>query len=374
MTDNPEQPGADERTSVIPMTGAVDDAQGWFDQRMHDFLQALCWNEQAEPRGAVERRALATAARDMIERVGFANPADTAPGGLHENWPHDSVLQPNQLLANTYQVRAVLARGGIGEIYRARHRDLRTDHAIKILLLSHTLDMTLSAMLMDEARLLQTIRHEGVVGCHGLLRDADGRLLLVMEHIHGSTLSARLRAGPIAEPELGALTRRLLEAVGAVHAAGVVHRDLSPDNIMLKNDDAATPVLIDFGVACGATETEEQRILVDFAGKLSWIAPERVGGETGNADTRSDLYSLGLVLAAAARGHKLDMGSDMESARAARTAIPDLTGIPAPLDHLLARLLAPDPADRPSTAADALALLASPAPSGWDRMRSVLRR
>ncbi len=356
----------DEATAIVPATGAADDAQRWFDRRMHDFLHALSHTERGDLRGTVERHALAAAARDMIERVGFAGPGEIAPDA---NWPRDAVLQPGQLLANSYQVRAVIARGGVGEIYRARHRDLRTEHAIKILLLRHTLDLLLTTMLMDEARLLQTIRHDGVVGCHGLLRDGDGRLLLVMDYIDGPTLAARLREGPIAQASLVRFARRLLEAVGAVHAAGVVHRDLSPDNIMLAAGDATRPVLIDFGVACLATQPEGQRILVEFAGKLSWIAPERLGGEDAVSDARSDLYSAGLVLAAAALGRRLDMGADLESARAARKTVPDLTGVPPPLDRLLDSLLAPKPADRPATAADALALIEPAAPSLWRRMR-----
>ncbi len=346
-------------------------ARSWFDDRLHAFLGAIAFDADHRPRPPLEQRALATAARDMIERLSLRTPGEASP-----DWPGAAVLQPNQLLANTYIVRAMVARGGIGEIYRARHRDLRTDHAVKILLPQHTLDMTLATMLQEEARHLSRVRHAGVVGCQGLLRDADGRLLLVMDYVRGATLSARLREGPMAVGDLVAMTHGLAAALGAVHAAGIVHNDLSPDNIILADDHCATPVIVDFGVARPMVEPDDVQLLVDFAGKYSWISPEQLGPAAGAPpDPRSDLYSLGLVLAAAALGRKLDMGSDAETARAARRTVPPLEGVPEKLARLAAALLAPDLADRPASAAAALALLdGAPARPGLlDRLRRIGR-
>ena len=145
-------------------------------------------------------------------------------------------------------------------------------------------------MLVQEARLLARVRHGGVVGGLGLLRDGDGRLLLAMEHVRGCTLAARLAAGALPWPEVLALAHSLLAALGAVHEAGLLHNDLAPDNIILREDSAADPVLIEFGLATALDEHADQgAIELEFAGKLSWISPERLAGSAGAADARRPL-------------------------------------------------------------------------------------
>ena len=347
---------APDPTLVVPATAAAglshelsglggldgDGARAWFDERLHAFMAALSHDAAGRSRTGLERRALATAAREMVARIGWAD-AEHGPGAS---------LGSDQVLANTYQVRGLIARGGIGEVYRARHRDLRTDHAIKILLPQHTLDMMHVTMLLNEARLLSAIRHDGVVAFQGLLRDADQRLMLVMEHVRGRTLADRIAEGPMPLSELLALTAGLAGALGAAHAANVVHTDVSPGNIILRDDSAHAPVLIDFGLARSLHEPADTQLLVDFAGKYSWVSPEQLAGPDAPIDARSDVYSAGLVLAAAARGEKLPMGQDANTARAARAAVPDLDGVPAALRPLLARALDPDPAHRIPTAVD----------------------
>jgi tRNA A-37 threonylcarbamoyl transferase component Bud32 len=328
--------------SGLAALGGSQSARTWFDQRLRDFATALSHDQTGRLRSPVERRALAAAARDMIERL-----TTRASGKAAHIWPGDALLQPGQLLANTFYVRALIARGGVGEIYRARHRDLKTEHAIKILLPHHALDPTLVTLMLEEARLLLCVQHEGVVGCQGLLRDADGRLMLVMDYLRGSTLSARLREGPLLAPDLTQLARRLAAALSAIHAQKIVHQDISPDNIMLCDDSCDRPKIIDFGLARSNATPDETQLLVDFAGKFSWVSPEQLTGQVEAVDFRSDLYSLGLVLAAAGRGRRLDMGSDPASARAARLGIPVLDGVPEPVASLVWQLLAPRPAIGP---------------------------
>ena len=362
----------DESTEIVPATAAAtappapaaagdgpplpEAGRSWFDNRLHDFVQALATDATGHPRSTDARQALAAAARDLIDRIANQRPLDEPDPG----WPRDAVLQPHQLLANTFEVRSLVATGGVGQIYRARHRDLRTEHAVKILLPRHTLDPALTAMLITEARLLSRVRHPGVVDCLGLLRDTDGRLLLVMEHIRGGTLSARLHDGPLTEPELLSLARRLLESLAFIHAAGVVHNDLAPDNIILRDDNAADPVLVDFGLARPldpAIAPETDAVAIDFAGKFSWVSPERLSAPGAPPDPRSDLYGAGLVLAAASTGQRLAMGTDTASATAARQALPALEGVPQVLHPMLAALLQPSRDSRPGTADIALRLL-----------------
>ncbi len=346
------QSGTPDSTEILPAAGlaslpdSADNTNGqvsgrtWFDRRLRDFNHALLHTQAGQRRPAAERQALAAAARDMIQRVGLRDlehkPADWA----------DTVLQADQLLVNTYFVRALIARGGVGEIYRARHRDLKTEHAIKILLPRYALDPTVLNLMLEEARLLQRVRHEAVVGCQGLLRDTDGRPMLVMDYLRGRTLSARLRYGPLPQADLIILAARLATGLSALHAQRLVHQDISPDNIILVDDSCAAATIIDFGLARSLDAPENAHRNIDFAGKFSWCSPEQLSSRAAHVDARSDLYSLGLVLAAAARGTRLDMGSDLASARAARHSVPPLAGVQEPVATLLRHLLAPSPAMR----------------------------
>jgi serine/threonine protein kinase len=127
------------------------------------------------------------------------------------------------------------------------------------------------------------------------------------------------------------------------------HQDISPDNIILCDDSCAEAKIIDFGLARTIAGSDVQGH-IDFAGKYFWMLPEQMPGAPVPADIRSDLYSLGLVIAAASRGRKLEMGNDLESAREARLTTPSLDGVPAHCAALLRRLLAPDPRQRLSSA------------------------
>ncbi len=345
-------PGPADSTEILPaaalagLPDTTNEADGqvsgraWFDRRLRDFNHALLHTQTGQRRPAAERQSLAAAARDMIQRVGLRDPEHKAT-----DWA-DTVLQADQLLVNTYFVRALIARGGVGEIYRARHRDLKTEHAIKILLPRYALDPTVLTLMLEEARLLQRVRHEAVVGCQGLLRDTDGRPMLVMDYLRGRTLSARLRDGPLPQADLILLAARLASGLSALHAQGLVHQDISPDNIILVDDNCAAATIIDFGLARSLDAPENTHRNIDFAGKFSWCSPEQLSSRATNVDARSDLYSLGLVLAAAARGTRLDMGNDLASARAARHGVPPLGGIQEPVATLLRHLLAPSTATR----------------------------
>src|SRR5215471_7934666 len=263
--------------------------------------------------------------------------------------PTAAVLTPGNLLGNTYVIEALLARGGMGEVYRARHVELGTEHAIKIILPSLADDPKIVQLFRDEARKLGRVNNDAVVDYEGFFRDERGLRYLVMEFVHGESLDQILRGRRLEADEVLRLRDRLARGLAAAHEKGIVHRDVSPENILLPGGSVDRAKLIDFGIAKSTDPSGMTVIGGDFAGKYSYVSPEQVGLFGGRVDLRSDIYSLGLVLAAAAMGFgkKLDMGSTAPTMIAARQKVPDLSEVPAVLRPVIARMLEPRPDDRP---------------------------
>jgi hypothetical protein len=171
----------------------------------------------------------------------------------------------------------------------------------------------------------------------------------VTEFVPGESLEQLLRRRRLEPDEVLRLRDRLALGLAAAHEMGIVHRDVSPENILLPDGDIDRAKLIDFGIAKSMDPSGLTIIGSDFAGKYSYVSPEQVGLFGGRVDLRSDIYSLGLVLAAAAIGfgRKLDMGNSAPTMIAARQHVPDLSEVPAPLRPVIARMLEPRPDNRP---------------------------
>lgn len=262
-------------------------------------------------------------------------------------------IPPDTLLVNTYRVERLLGGGGMGEVYLVRHAGLGTRHAIKVIRPEMALNRQVMDLFYREARVLRGVRHEAVVSYDGFVRDDQGRDYLVMEYVEGPSLADRLRQGPLSPPEVLALRNRLAAGLSEAHRKGAVHRDISPDNVILPDNRIESAKLIDFGV-CKLTDPAQETILgSSFAGKYQYASPEQLGLFGGVVEARSDLYSLGLVLAAAARGRPLEMGTTIEAAVRSRQSVPDLSGVSVGLQSWLSVMLQPDPARRPASA-DAL--------------------
>jgi serine/threonine protein kinase len=288
--------------------------------------------------------------------------ADGPTRAMLEGQPAGSIV-PGSLVLNSFVVRTLLARGGMGEIYRVRHRDLKTDHAIKVIVPEFRNESKVVRLFHEEGRLLSRIRHEAVVACAGLFRDADGRSMLLLEYLDGPSLSQVMRRGPLSLSALEALVRRLAAGLDAIHAAGIVHRDISPDNILLPGDNPAHAKIIDFGLARALQDGQASRDGLDFAGKYSFASPEQLGMAGGAIGIASDIYSFGLLIVAAARGERLAMGQTMAEAIAARRHIPPLEGVPDRLRSLVERMLHPQPHRRPTDLAALLRPLARSEPT-----------
>jgi serine/threonine protein kinase len=268
-------------------------------------------------------------------------------------------LVPGQILGNTFEILALLGCGGMGAVYRARHVELDTLHAIKVILPELAGDPRVVSLFQEESKKLRKLRHDAIVGYEGFLRDGSGLRFLVMEYVDGPSLAKVLKLGPLDLAQLRQLRDRCWAGLEAAHAKEIIHRDISPDNIILVDGRPDLAKIIDFGIAKSSDPEATTMFRGDIAGKYAFISPEQVGANRNPVDERSDIYSLGLVLAAAARGTRLDMvGDSLADVIERRRAVPDLAGIPAEIRGEIEQMLAPDPLARPKT----LAALLDPEP------------
>lgn len=255
------------------------------------------------------------------------------------------------LINGTYVIEEFLARGGMGEVYRARHSDHGTQHAIKVIVPALARNETVVQLFIREAGALERINNDAIVRYQGFLRDETGARYLVMEFVDGEPLGTVLRQRRLEPEEVLALLDRLGNGLAAAHELGIVHRDISPENIIVPRGDIRRAKLIDFGIAKSAGPGDPTLIGSDFAGKFSFVSPEQAGLFGAVVDLRSDIYSLGLVLAAAALGFgkRLDMGATPASVIQARQSVPDLSVLPPALRPIISHMLQPLPQDRPGS-------------------------
>jgi tRNA A-37 threonylcarbamoyl transferase component Bud32 len=197
----------------------------------------------------------------------------------------------------------------MGEVYRARHLHLDEIRIIKVTKPDPIGDGSESARFQGEARIATLVRHPNVAGLYDFSRLPDGSFYMVWEFIDGVTLEEWLRRhGPMPPRQALEVARQVLAGLSEIHAQGIVHRDLAPDNIMLREASGGRlqAKIIDLGIAKRvATEAPQMTSTGMFVGKLKYCSPEQAGalsrGET--LDGRSDLYSFGAVLYEMLTGH-----------------------------------------------------------------------
>jgi serine/threonine-protein kinase len=256
-------------------------------------------------------------------------------------------------LSGIYELDERIASGGMGEVYRG-HNIQTGDHvAIKIVLPEFARDQTILSLFRKEASILNHLSHDAVVRYHVFTIDPGiGRPYLAMEFVDGQSLFDVMRRGPMSAPDVRRLCHRLTSGLSAVHQAGAVHRDLSPDNIILPGGRVERAKIIDFGIARSANVGGETLIGGKFAGKYNYVSPEQLGLYGGEVSEQSDIYSLGLVLTAALRGKPLDMSGSQYEVIEKRRTVPDLSDIDPDFRELIEAMLQPDPRDRPASMAE----------------------
>jgi tRNA A-37 threonylcarbamoyl transferase component Bud32 len=330
--DRPDPPRAGDATALMTGAGTVLDDLAAAETRVLDE------DDKTSP------PPVGPAAR-LEASPGAAPPRRVAPSPAARDG--DRGLQPGTVLFGEYEIVNVLGVGGMGEVYRARHRRLDEHRAIKVMHAELSKRKGASEFFYREAKALLAVRHPAVVHCHDLLSDDAGRVYLIMEMIEGVPLSRKLSEGPLSVDDVAVLGARVAHGLAAAHRKGVIHRDLSPDNIVLPGGRVQDAKIIDFGIA-KLLEQGEGTIVDGFKGKLSYASPEQLGFFGGKLDGRSDLYSLGLVLAAAALGRPMPMGTTVMEAVDARRSFQTLPdAIPVGLRSAIQPLLALDPKDRP---------------------------
>lgn len=287
-------------------------------------------------------------------------PSTTSAGGQPAVKPVTTVTA-GTLIMGTYEIEKLINSGGMGEVYRGRNIHNDELVAIKIVLPSLAHDPKIVALFQKESTVLSRLAHEAIVRYHVFTNDPTiGRPCMVMEFVSGTALADRIEQGPMPLDDVKVMLRRVASGLEKAHRAGVVHRDLSPDNIILEDGLVEHAKLIDFGIAKSSNFGTGTLLGGQFAGKFNWVSPEQLGAYGGQVDGRSDIYSLGLVVAGVSRGQVLPMGASIVDAVSKRAAIPDLTGVDPALVPLLRWMLEPDPTHRIESMARVMAALDNP--------------
>jgi tRNA A-37 threonylcarbamoyl transferase component Bud32 len=298
---------------------------------------------------------------------------------------------PGLRLEDRYEVLEKLCEGGMGEIYRVRHRVLDEIRIVKVMRPHLAANGPLRARFLREARMAIKLRHPNIAQLYDYSAGEDGApAFMVMEYIEGATLEELLAGGP---PPLALgleIARQALTALGSLHEKGFVHRDISPDNIMLAEGPDGAPLvkLLDLGIAKSLTAEAGGGELTRtgaFLGKLRYSAPEQFGaaGHTP-LDARSDLYSFGVVLYELLTGHYPIDGDDPSAIIGGHLfrpplgfAVTDPAGrLSEGLRQVVLRALAKDPAERFQSAGDFWQELARfrTSPSTRSDLQRALRR
>jgi tRNA A-37 threonylcarbamoyl transferase component Bud32 len=201
-----------------------------------------------------------------------------------------------------YEVLAMMGEGGMGAVYKVRHRHLDVIQVIKVMQAGLRSNKDLKARFLREAKTAKHFRHPSIAEVTDFDVTRDGIAYIVMEFIEGVDLRNVLsRAGTALECEfVSEISRQVLEALSYLHGEGFVHRDISPDNIMLSRTASGKPLikLIDLGIVKAIEGSHSLTMDGKFIGKVQYASPEQFGGIDGRAkvDARSDLYSLGVVM------------------------------------------------------------------------------
>jgi serine/threonine-protein kinase len=232
-----------------------------------------------------------------------------------------------------YQLGRTLGSGGMAIVYQAHDRELGRVVAVKRLADNLSHDRSFRDRFLREAQLAARLSHPRLVRVYDFGHDPDGRPFIVMEYVEGGSLAETLaRDGALSPARVVAVARDCCSGLAYAHAAGLVHRDLKPQNLLLDHDGRVK--IADFGIARSLDGTS-LTLTGSVLGTAGYLAPEQAGGEQVSA--AADIYGLGVTL------HQLATGT-MPGPDAPQA-------LPEPLRSVIARCLDPDPSRRPTAEA-----------------------
>jgi serine/threonine-protein kinase len=280
--------------------------------------------------------------------------APSAPAGSGER----------HLLAGRYEILALVGAGGMGTVYRAR--DLELDEVVALKVMRPELLATPGILdrFRREAKLSRRVTHRNVARVFDIGEHA-GEKFLTMEFVEGESLSAALaRDGAFSLGRAVAVATAVAEGLGGAHAAGVIHRDLKPDNVLIAKDGRV--VITDFGIARAVVDalagSGPANTMGVFVGTPAYMAPEQVEGRA-DIDARADVYAFGALLFELLTGHRAWPGDVPLGVATARLLSPPpdprrhRTDLPASVAELVLRCMARAPHDRPASIGEAAAAL-----------------
>jgi serine/threonine-protein kinase len=287
-------------------------------------------------------------------------PARQLPEVPPQAEPVTTALPPMRIPAGTalgvYRIEGVIGEGGMGVVYRARDMALGRDVAVKCLHVNLAGDPEVRGRFVREARVLRTWNHPGAVAIYDFI-EHEHLLAIVMELVEGENLAQHLARwrGKMPYDQIRSVVGDVLLAMDDAHAAGVVHRDLKPDNVLVRNEGGRLrPKIADFGIAKvieGTTYTVSGALL----GTCRYMSPEQVKTPS-LADHRSDIYSLGITLYELVTGKPPFDGSHFSVMMAHVANAPKAPSklradVPPALERLILDALAKDPEKRPQSCA-----------------------
>ena len=267
-----------------------------------------------------------------------------------------------------FEIVDLLGRGGMGEVWRARDARLKREVAIKVLPAGLARDPDRIARFEREARAASALNHPNIVVVHDIGCD-HGIYWIASELVRGDTLRRTMGSGPVPAMRALDIAEQVASGLEAAHAAGLVHRDLKPDNIMVTRDGQVK--ILDFGLAkissAEARAAHESTVTISQAGVVvgtpAYMAPEQARGEP--LDKRTDIWAFGCVFYEMLTGKRIFSGDTAADVLAAViTQDPDLTRVPARMRRLLRRCLEKDPKKRLRDIGDVWDLLEDPAAGG----------
>jgi serine/threonine protein kinase/dienelactone hydrolase len=321
-----------------------------------EFLEESCGDDDTLRDEVESLLAAHDAAQSFIETPAIAAVAASAAAD-------DQPIAAGSRIG-PYEVRGLLGRGGMGDVYRAHDPRLGRDVALKLLPPRFTLEAQRLERFEGEARLLASLNHPNIGALYGI-EESEGQPILVLELVDGSTLEQRLASAPMALPEALRVASQIVEALAAAHEHGIIHRDLKPANIVIRSDGVVK--VLDFGLAIsfsagdsdGDTVSGDPLARMTMRGQVvgtpAYMSPEQAEGKP--VDARSDVFAFGIVLYEMICGQRPFRGDTalavLASALHGTPKRPSRVrrGVPKAIEQLILRCLEKSPDARFSSAA-----------------------